>query len=243
MVVKPSVNCNWKDHDQAKLVNQGSHGSCEDRRLYFHQHRFTWGQIEREVNDEDLCVDYFDYGILLRDPIDLAESLMNFYGLNASDVVKNIQCVRSKGQGTVCDDCTHVEKHIQDIKRKPPWYFMDNYLVRILGGRSTYNLPAGGVTAEQAEATIEMLKTKFKVVLLYKDLADPNLFRNVFNWAAPPRSVLQTKKNRHGHTTRFTEDQARELRQLLAPDYKVYEYFSQLSLANRTSRFAASKLS
>jgi len=228
-VVQPNINCNWVSHDQAKLVNTRPHETCKERASYFQEHNFTWGQIERELNDGNMCFDDFDYGIMIRDPIDLAESLLNFFHFDAHVADKLIQCVESKGQGNSCDDLGPVKG--RNI-RSPPWYFMDNYLVRILGGVDVYNLPVGKITAEHADAVSEMLKNKFRAVLLFEDLRDNSVLDNVFHWSGLPTHEVE-HVNGNAHAVKFTEEQRRTLRRLTMPDYKVYDFFSGIKSSER----------
>lgn len=230
VVVQPNDNCNWVGHDSCHLVNKGPRTNCEERSLYFQKHNFTWGQIEREFNDGDLCFGTFDYGIMLREPVDLLESLLNFLEIPEGLVDKYWHCVESKGQGNSCDGLGNGLGACDFL----PWYYMDNYLVRILGGRAIYSLPVGAITTEHVEAALGTL-SKFKAVLIFEDLKDNHVFENLFGWSNLP---TQTHVNSHSHNIKFTQEQRGQLREFMMHDYTIYEHFSRLPLAQRAFSFA-----
>jgi len=76
-VVTPHFNCNWRGHDQAFLTGKHRFTSCDTRQQKFADQGATWGQIEREVHSDDFC-EGFEYGIMLRDPVEHAVSSTRF---------------------------------------------------------------------------------------------------------------------------------------------------------------------
>eukprot|EP00746_Dinoflagellata_sp_MGD_P006449 gnl/MRDRNA2_/MRDRNA2_112618_c0_seq1.p1 gnl/MRDRNA2_/MRDRNA2_112618_c0~~gnl/MRDRNA2_/MRDRNA2_112618_c0_seq1.p1 ORF type:complete len:142 (+),score=9.45 gnl/MRDRNA2_/MRDRNA2_112618_c0_seq1:413-838(+) len=103
-VVVPSANCNWLGKDAIwgeRGYGESYHGigqqnrpqvSCSDRAAYFKKWNFTYGQIEREMTDLDICSE-FRSGTLLRDLFDYMASVGAFEKLwsplNSTDGLEN----------------------------------------------------------------------------------------------------------------------------------------------------------
>jgi len=82
-VVEPSdAACNWLWHDQYRDSGRADRRpTCEGRAAYMNEVRrnYSWAQIEREFSEADRCWDFFDYGTMLREPIGLLESEINYH--------------------------------------------------------------------------------------------------------------------------------------------------------------------
>jgi hypothetical protein len=77
-VVQPENNCNWAGHDGWKQSGQPSvRKSCSERAQMFDESGYTYGQIEREMDDDEVCEE-FRYGIMFREPLALMQSIVNF---------------------------------------------------------------------------------------------------------------------------------------------------------------------
>jgi len=92
-IIHPQVTCNWRDENVngdgvRSLGVVQKRISCDDRLYAFHGQNASWGQIERDVNEEDVgCGSRFLYGIMLRAPEDLMASFVGFNRFNATATV------------------------------------------------------------------------------------------------------------------------------------------------------------
>eukprot|EP00971_Amphidinium_carterae_P310043 6160974-Amphidinium_carterae.1 len=81
-IVRPQSNCNWKLHDGYHASGKRSIFaiSCKDRAEYYAKNGYTYSQIERELWPSDECWEQFTYGVMLREPLALMKSEMNYRG-------------------------------------------------------------------------------------------------------------------------------------------------------------------
>ena len=73
--------------------------SCEERRSVYRSQAATWGQIEREYNEEDLdCGADFLYGAMVREPEHLMASVAAFNQFDLNAVVLWLQSQARRGE-------------------------------------------------------------------------------------------------------------------------------------------------
>lgn len=230
-VIAPACNCNYWEVDRARDMNKTrDHISCRDRVELFRSHGVTWAQIEREVNENDLCED-IDYGIMIRDPKGLALSFANYeadkFGrsnLNADIVSRHLNCVVSKGKGGTCDGLAAFNgEHIQ----APLYMFFDNYLVRVLGGIDTYRLPVGGVTKQHLNLVMQRLAS-FKKVLVSDDFKKDRFWLDAFNWTTAPK-----RERESSHTLVFSQEQLELMDKTMSHDLQIWNMFSNMDFESR----------
>lgn len=171
-VVQPSDGaCNWMGYDQYK--DSGKRDEllpCKEQLAYFRQHNYTWGQLEREFAAADRCFDEFDYGVMLREPLSLMTSEMNYHP----------GCFLFGGPcgGGPVDPTDFLKQFRQQLRRKPLqdevgddqfplWKFFDNVQTRILA--SALDVPPGGINESHAVAARRALEA-FKVIARLEDL-------------------------------------------------------------------------
>jgi hypothetical protein len=174
MVVHPSDNCNWKGHDGYGDAGQvAKRVPCEQRRALFQQNGFTYGQIEREVADEEMCDD-FDYAVMLREPNALMTSLWNFelwyawkgWGATKPEHSDPVGTLRATIEWSA-DGCPGTPGGCpkEQSQNDQFWKFFDNFQTRFLA--NAFDVPAGQLTDEHAKKAAERLeKYRFKVELL-----------------------------------------------------------------------------
>ena len=72
------TNCNWPYYDgYQQSGDPKAFPNCITRSSAYHSEKWTYGQMEREVTDGDLCPG-FRLSVLLRDPLSLMESQINY---------------------------------------------------------------------------------------------------------------------------------------------------------------------
>lgn len=217
--VTPWANCNsltlgddWLEHALAK---NRSWTTCAARTAFFRQNRFTWGQIERELSEGDVCMDDFIYGIMLRDPIKRIESYANSHGI--PDSTSWIKCVM-QADASKCPQ----KRGVRIMGRG--WENYDNFLVRTLGGYDVMSLPPGGVNATHYEAALMLLK-RFDIVSVLEQLDTKEskaAMDRVLGWhpEGPPKAAKF-------HTVVFPERATEDLRRINKFDYDLYNYFAR----------------
>jgi len=222
-------NCNWNQKDASHFMG-GSDGvlpvSCAARAEYFRAQKWTWGQIEREINDEDLCFDDFEYGVLLRHPLDYAHSPLNCFAnvINSESIDINMQCVKDKGNGPSCKNV-----HQFDGRRKPHMFF-DNYITRALGGLDVWNLPAGAVESHHVDRVLERLD-KFAIVMLWWDIQNSTFFDDAFGWQPPDSKVHPS-----AYSLNFTASQMTMFETLNPHDFRIWDHFKHIAPKERVKR-------
>lgn len=214
-VVQPNDNCNWHGHDSYLDSGHTDHAvSCEDREAFFSQNGYTWGQIERELwnNDaeSDLCWNKFDYGVMLRDPISLMRSMMNFHPDIGKGFVDDIELeLKAPSETTLSQD--------------PLWKYMDNFHIRVLA--SAMDVPAGQIDATHLEKAKERL-AKFDTIARLEDLGDKSaeVFVSI-GWSDGMSSHVSSKSNTSGDQWDFTAEELEWLSELNKYDYELYKQY------------------
>jgi hypothetical protein len=230
-IVKPSNNCNWDTKDAPHFMGGYDYPpkvTCAKRAEYFRANNYTRGQIEREINDEDLCFDYFEYGVLLRHPADYMHSLLNCFhkrGVGPKAIDSNLQCVIDKGDGPSC------AKVWQFDPRRKPHMFFDNYMTRALGGLDYWNLPVGEVGSHHVDRVLERLD-KFATIMVWPDIQSSTFFDDAFGWKQPPRKTHESKYVLEN----FTEWQMNMFEQANPHDFRIWNHFKDVAPEKRVKR-------
>jgi len=179
--------------------------TCEERMQKVRAQSVTWMQIEREFNKGDFC-DGFLYGISLRDPAMLAQSLVNYNGIGAGYK----KCLEQPAE------------HCAEKSKGPVWIYFDNFMVRVLGGHDVMMLPPGSINATHEKMALDIL-AKFHVVVRTEDFnknAALELFRETFGWSAP--DALRKHKNSEVNVVTFSEEELTIYKELNQHDYAIY---------------------
>jgi hypothetical protein len=219
-VIHPEAVCSGPG-DGVTLIGTGHNISCADRKVKFSKQGATFGMIEREVNEDDLCHDEFRYGIALRDPLELAESMTNFdqycsdWGppLPHDSWERHLDCLTQNP-----DSCKHLKSSITGL-----YHFYDNYLVRTLGGNEIFQKPPGSINEDDVQKVIKRLE-KFDIVVPFNGPNDVPLLMDKLGWG----SAHPGKKDVHSHPHSFQHisDEARpKIKARLWADYKVVQHF------------------
>mmetsp|Transcript_114426 Transcript_114426/g.255341 ORF Transcript_114426/g.255341 Transcript_114426/m.255341 type:complete len:326 (+) Transcript_114426:52-1029(+) len=215
-------NCMWYLHDSHYLINTSSHTSCADRRHAFATGQWTFGMIEREIHEDDIC-EGFMYGILLREPVSHAVSFAN---AEFANVTRDLACHRSGA--LPCDQWMFKRGARPTVQS---WIIFDNYQVRTLLGEDGLKIPPGQVTEQHARKVIAML-SKFDLVSLVEELdgAMPRMLGDTLGWKTT--SVPHENSRLPFEQTISDQDMA-YIEELNKMDRMVYDYFKHVPIDER----------
>jgi len=170
-IVEPGVNCNWVLHDDFKQMGDGVRVTCEERAEQFSN--VSWAHIEREFTDQDFCPQHFDYVTVLREPVGLAQSEVNFRNFSVGELEASLGCTEGLEP---CDE-SHKDDNV------PLWKFLDNFQVRMLGGMETWKLPPGGVLPKHKDKVVKLLERFYRVIPFGRLKSNPTLLETSFGWS------------------------------------------------------------
>jgi len=196
-VVSTRHNCNWEGHDGWEESGRPSvRKSCSERAKMFHKNGYTYGQIEREMDDDELC-DKFRYGIMFREPLALMQSIVNYelwYQRKVGHTAYSQPFLEFP------DDVAKwlegkIEAGAVPGSELAPWAWLDNFQTRLVA--NAFDVPVGQITEDHlARARAFLRKNKFMVQVL-EDL--PTQGERLFNklgWTMGWRNgILKAKKN------------------------------------------------
>jgi hypothetical protein len=208
------------------------------------------------MEDWNLCHGHFNYGILLRDPTELAISKANFEKYFPDEVIASLNCIAEKENKNVAELKTPTQFFSDQRRRRARgafaptdtcgdraarikndwklWWFFDNFLVRMLGGYSVWSLPAGGVTEEHAQLAIQRL-SKFEVVMFPEDFEDTEYLETAIGWRS--EHYEKASKRSSDHTIQLTDEQNGQARLANRFDYMVYDHFRKVPMHERINKF------
>jgi hypothetical protein len=245
LIVHPDENCNWQGHDGYGDAGQvARHVPCDQRRSFFQQNGYTYGQIEREVDDQEMCED-FDYAVMLREPNALMASLWNYELWYAWKGWGATKPEHKDPVGTLRATIEWSEKGCPGSPGGCPsnpsqndqfWKFFDNFQTRFLA--NAFHVPAGQLTAEHAKKAAERLeKYRFRVELLEELPARSSSLFAALGWPASFASHIHERVNDDRgdgfHRRTFTTRELDFLETVNHHDRALYE-------AHRASQAAAS---
>lgn len=242
VVIEPEVTCNLEPENgalaefhvpdridgNAQAGQQRHRIDCAQRLELYRCNGFTWGQIEREVNLEDIgCNDSFMYGIMLRKPMDLMVSNLNFDKWNATNVVAWLQDAEVNIEYPCGEACKHAGWP------QLGWQVFDNFAVRTLNGYDVWRQPPGHVKEKDLEQAKQRL-VAMDVVMVLEDLdQDKVQLEKVMGW----KNTELTQIRHYSHSQDFTGDQYAFLKQLNKYDDALYTYAREIA-RQRRERFA-----
>lgn len=215
-IVLPNSNCNWNPQDMFGTSGNPEAGpTCLERMHYFEKHGYTYGQIERELWDSDYCWDHFDYAVMLREPIDLMHSSLNY----------NKKFYHGKGKAAlhVLKDHMRTGRHHSAVQ----WHeflILDNMQVRLLA--NALDVPAGQIDDSHVEKAKQVLNN-FKAVGALEDLSSNALsFFGKLGWEPHMASHVRGPKKNHVKVDvlDFTPDEEDWLRDHNKYDIALYQY-------------------
>lgn len=212
-------------HDLPERMPRHLSKTCEEREDWYKKHNITLSMIERPLEKQDYCPEKFMYGTIMRDPVTLASSTVEWdaYIQNTSLVNarenyrRHLACVEQQNL-TLCKEAS--------LKTwMPLWYNFDNKLIRWVLGPEVFLLPPGKITEEHARAAIEVLK-KFDIVIHVETVMARtvrSLMRVKLGWVYD----VTPKMNWHAHHMPFTLEEEKRIRTLNRLDYQVYNEVSK----------------
>jgi hypothetical protein len=218
-VVYPNENCNWKGHDSWKQSGPRYYKkTCADRARMFEAGGFTYEQVEREMDDDELCEE-FRYGVMFREPLALMKSIVNFeiweqrhFDHTFLEVPADLDMwLKSK-----------ITMEAVPGNQLTPWSWLDNFQTRVLA--NAFHVPAGKITEEHLGKARAFLQNHSFTVQILEDLptSGHELFQKL-GWNVPP-SAFQHKVNAKPEETRpFTDEEVEYLRGLNKFDYELYK--------------------
>lgn len=164
-VVQPSINCNWEGKDQRLNFMDAPSVTCAERAKFFRDAHFTFGAIERELYNGSYCPSDFDYGVMLRRPLDLFISLLDYRPELHSTYRDTLRCLSN-------NSCPPVRRQTEtgDWVVDNLWAYLDNFVVRLLLGPKGIKVPIGGITYYHFKKAADVLST-FQVVTFLEDLS------------------------------------------------------------------------
>lgn len=178
-VIQPSTNCNWEGHDG--WINSGDPAvrrSCSDRAKMFRLNGYTYGHIEREMGDFELC-DKFRYGIMFREPLALMQSVVDFelwfqttieHTAYSEPFLKFPADVAEWLRGKIAAKAV-------PLNERKPWVWLDNFQTRILA--NALDVPAGQINKDHLTRARALLQKHNFTVQVLEDL--PNQGEKLFN--------------------------------------------------------------
>eukprot|EP00927_Polykrikos_kofoidii_P052175 TRINITY_DN4595_c0_g1_i1.p1 TRINITY_DN4595_c0_g1~~TRINITY_DN4595_c0_g1_i1.p1 ORF type:complete len:340 (+),score=46.01 TRINITY_DN4595_c0_g1_i1:105-1124(+) len=205
------TNCNWAGHDlyvDSGFPQKGV--TCAERVYYFKSMGVSWGQLEHEIWDSCLCWDDFFYGTMLRSPIGLMRSMMNYHPHHGKAFVQDVQ-----------NELLYPSP--SSLTQNVTWKFMDNFQIRVLA--SAMEVPAGKITIEHFDKARRVLDG-MNVVARLEDL--PNIGGDLFSrlgWSPDMAAYVGMPRNPSDHVFDFTQEEAEMLLELNKFDVALYESY------------------
>eukprot|EP00927_Polykrikos_kofoidii_P067970 TRINITY_DN63398_c0_g1_i1.p1 TRINITY_DN63398_c0_g1~~TRINITY_DN63398_c0_g1_i1.p1 ORF type:complete len:340 (-),score=46.02 TRINITY_DN63398_c0_g1_i1:76-1071(-) len=210
-VVQPNSNCNWENMDGYHDSGFPDHGiSCAERAHYFKMQGVTWAQIEREVWETDKCWNEFFYGVLLREPISLMRSMMNYHPESGRSFLQ-----------AITDELQNASETSSSQDR--PWKFMDNFQTRVLA--SAMAVPAGQINDGHLAEASRVLE-HFHVIAHLEELPGVALdFVRKIGWSTGMAAHIGDRQNPSSEQIDFTPEEDQGLRNLNKFDIALYDKF------------------
>jgi hypothetical protein len=231
-VVEPSDSaCNWLWHDQYRDSGSDGHITCADRSAYMNgpENQYTWGQVEREFSESDRCWDYFAFGIMLREPISLLESEMNYhpgcwlFGGPCGGGPQHPRAFLATLNETLAKG-REAEPNSGGQNQFPQWKFFDNVQTRLLA--PALEVPPGQINATHLALANRALK-RFTIVTRLEDFPKtaPRVFKQL-GWNPGMVSHVGQPVNTNDHEFVFTDEEAAWLRHVNRYDVQLWETYA-----------------
>lgn len=217
-VVQPNTNCNWIGVDSYQDSGKGT--SCAHRKEYWIARGYKYGQIEREVLPTDVC-EGFKYGTMLRDPVKLALSEINFVHRLLPKLTKDSALKKFRRELIFSDGKP-------TGGQGPEWKFLDNFQTRLFA--NAFDVPAGGITENhvlRAKATLR----KFDIVARLDDLDKTSVREKMIQELGWHNSrALETRYNTSPQAFNFNESETEEFKKRNRYDYELFLSVDPVSL-------------
>ena len=182
------------------------------------------GQIERHFQRNDLnCGKHFLYGTMLRKPLALIESALNY---NKFKLQKVVRWLRQRPNTTVCEEACDHSGH-----DSLSWQLFDNFAVRSFNGLDGWNTLPNMVTERQLETAKSWLQ-KMDVVTILEDLHEDYVqFESKFGWM---KVNVSQKANERKHFLEIHGPPLQFLQHLNRFDMELYAFGKELA-RNKTA--------
>jgi hypothetical protein len=183
----------------------------------FEAGRFTYEQVEREMDDDELC-DEFRYGVMLRDPLALMVSIVNFEIWEQGKFEHTFLEIPADLDMWLKSKIAMAEVPDNQLT---PWAWLDNFQTRVLA--NAFHVPAGKITEEHLGKARAFLRDHNFTVQILEDLPTRGeaLFHKL-GWNVPPFAFQHKVNAKHAETRPFTDQEVEYLRGLNHFDYELY---------------------
>jgi len=230
-VIQPSALCNMFQ-DSYQQRDAQFHFNCTERRAAFEIQRATWSALEVPLEEgSNFCPGDFYYGTVVREPLDRLESHLGWQS-GWDESYLELPCrydvlIAHLAATNVTEDLRRA------CYRQLP--ALDNYLVRMFGGREVARLPAGGVGQQHFEKARAVLDRFDLVVPLEVLSTDEHVVLDLnreLGWHLRPEDVRQIfhpegfnkvmREERTEHKVHLSSEQLRHLSHLNRFDTALY---------------------
>lgn len=223
--VVPEVTCNYAGPGHWDMFHTSQSNdhiiegySCEERSRLYDEQNATWGQIERQLLDSDLCPG-FTYGTMLRNPLTLMLSYVNFL-----DVEDPPDFPRGKSGLDALRIALRKNKTGPTQHSGGRWKMFDNYQTRVFA--NAMDVPAGRIDESHVDLARHRLQ-RFKIVSRLEDLMPDHPMFDVLGWPDVVRFTAIFPTNVNVHTTFFNETERAWLAELNRHDIALYQSFAR----------------
>eukprot|EP00930_Biecheleria_cincta_P079341 TRINITY_DN6713_c0_g1_i1.p1 TRINITY_DN6713_c0_g1~~TRINITY_DN6713_c0_g1_i1.p1 ORF type:complete len:332 (+),score=33.80 TRINITY_DN6713_c0_g1_i1:122-997(+) len=230
------LNCNWiydQNHQWVRrlLPTLDEVKNCSQRLEEWERTKFSWSLIERPFSHTAMfCPESFGYGVALRDPIKLLESMLNYVDpLESLFKSRDDQYEATPEQLVQCllrnmqESCPYKLGQAENSV----WMFFDNPVVRLLGGPEVMELPLGGVSSTHANKVLELL-VKFDIVTIVEEMdsdASHKKFQDILGWNVTSLAGRSRSNENSDKALLLTDAEKDIARDMNKHDYLVYNYF------------------
>lgn len=241
-IVQPSRYCGSNNfHDTEvpgnNMWNEGDYGyietpdfdsratTCADRVSMFGD-KFTWTSIERQLDSGDLCFESFVYFTVFRETLDRMTSQVNYKNkvdeppFPYKDLIPClVDALAVQGRNTHCPLSGPLG---EILSRTRGFVFLDNFVVRTLGGSDTMMLPPGGVNASHLSTAIALLD-RFDLVIPSEELDSKRAgaaLDRVIGWHPHQDATARVTE----HVVNFTKQEVESLRSINLFDIALYDH-------------------
>lgn len=201
--------------------------TCDGRRERVKNTGATWYGIERELWEHDLeCKPDFAYGTMLRNPLELMRSYINYRYDSEKKLLLNL---RSE---------IHNASHSPSASGKwgygvnPETKMFDNFQVRSLSG--AIDVAAGQINNTHLERAQQVLHEKFDIAIRLEDLHDHyENFLSALGWEDSASKIVIRDTNQHQLPGREAskEQKQRELNQAYGTNHTNHSFAPIISSA------------
>lgn len=211
-VLEPNENCNYAgpgssdDFHSTGRIGMG----CPSRLGLYEAQGATWGQIERQLPDDDICPGAFEYGTMLRDPIALMLSMLNhveYFSIGKAFLGRLRKALKAGTTGPY-------------QQSEGLWKLFDNYQTRVLA--NAMDVPGGQINATHLELARARL-ARFRVAARLEDLGPEHPLFESLGWPDEARrQVAGRRKNPSMRIYKFNNKERSWLEDINRHDLALY---------------------